>query len=175
MTEKPGVLQFMGSQRVGHDLATEQQPSIKLCGCNSIYLFSPSLTNMTVISKFHYYEQRCSECIIRHIYSWLFWFTHHFEGSLKDWESWTDHQEAAWAWTNVLLVIKEGTGSKNVLSVLLGHTGEATLTGPSSLWISWMRELTHRMMRPECLPGYGSHLIHSHYPSGALAHPWCGR
>ena len=24
-TEEPGVLQFMGSQRIGHDLATEQQ------------------------------------------------------------------------------------------------------------------------------------------------------
>ena len=24
-TEEPGMLQFMGSQRIGHDLATEQQ------------------------------------------------------------------------------------------------------------------------------------------------------
>ena len=24
-TEEPGVLQFMGSQRIGHDLPTEQQ------------------------------------------------------------------------------------------------------------------------------------------------------
>ena len=170
------MLQFMWSQRVGHDLATEQkQHSIKLCGCNSTYLFSPLLRNMTVISKFHYYEQCWSECIIRYIYSSLFWFTHHFEGNLKDWESWTDHQEAAWAWTNVLLVIKEGTGSRNVLSTLLGDAREATPTSPSSLWISWMREPTHRTMRPKGLPGYGSHLIHSHYPSGALGHPWCGR
>ena len=27
-TEEPGVLQFMGSQRIGHDLATEQQKQI---------------------------------------------------------------------------------------------------------------------------------------------------
>ena len=27
MDGRPGVLQFMGSQRVGHDLATEQQSS----------------------------------------------------------------------------------------------------------------------------------------------------
>ena len=28
ISEKPGVLQFMGSQRVGHDLTTEQQQKI---------------------------------------------------------------------------------------------------------------------------------------------------
>ena len=28
MTGKPGVLQFMGSQEVGHDWATEQQQSV---------------------------------------------------------------------------------------------------------------------------------------------------
>ena len=28
---KPGMLQSMGSQSVGHDLVTEQQPTLKLC------------------------------------------------------------------------------------------------------------------------------------------------
>ena len=34
-TEKPGVLKFMGPQRVEHDLATEQQ---SVCTCNYIFL-----------------------------------------------------------------------------------------------------------------------------------------
>ena len=32
---KPGVLLFMGSQRVGHNLATEQQPIVDLQCCVS--------------------------------------------------------------------------------------------------------------------------------------------
>ena len=31
-----------------------------------------------------------------------------------------------------------------------------------------MREPTHRLRGPECLPGYRCHLVHSHYPSGVL-------
>ena len=32
-TGKPGMLQSVGSQRVGHDLATEQQYTDKVCVC----------------------------------------------------------------------------------------------------------------------------------------------
>ena len=38
-TEEPGGLQSMGSQRVGHDLATEKQHSL------SIYLYLPTFLN----------------------------------------------------------------------------------------------------------------------------------
>ena len=48
-TEEPGRLQFMGSQRVGHDLATKQQQNkiqIELKTDRSELLYCKSETNM---------------------------------------------------------------------------------------------------------------------------------
>ena len=40
MTGKPGVLQFMGSQRVRHDLATEQKLSLLTIKQLAVYVLS---------------------------------------------------------------------------------------------------------------------------------------
>ena len=45
-TEEPGTLQSMGSQRVGHDLVTEQQQHLGLWSLNTLsVLFFPNKTH----------------------------------------------------------------------------------------------------------------------------------
>ena len=48
-TEEPGGLQFMGSQRVRHNLASKQQQQ---SGCNTVYLFVHTLQAIVVASRF---------------------------------------------------------------------------------------------------------------------------
>ena len=45
-TGKPGVLQFIGLQRVGHDLETKQQQKFKTLSLRGVYTLNNPLTQM---------------------------------------------------------------------------------------------------------------------------------
>ena len=81
--------------------------------------------------------------------SWLFWFSHQLEGTLKDWESWTDPQEVSWAQTNMLLSEREtleggmswllswGTpkGNPHQLQFFVNKLDERAHTLPDGAWV----------------------------------------